>query len=701
VNLTGEGFDAERVRAAGITRGFFRVFGVTPLLGRAPVDAEDMPGAERVVVLAHGLWQRRFGGDDDIIGRTIQIQGEAHRVVGVTSPDFNFPAGAELWIPFARDVQGFGRRGDFLQVFGRLRQGVSVEAAQAEMSQIAARLEEQYPQTNTDWSADVVPLQDDIVGDVREILIVFLGAVGFVLLIVCSNVANLMLARATTRSGELSLRAALGASRGTLVRQLLVEAGVLSLTGGLVGVLIAWVGVRLLVSSSPGNIPRLDEIGVDITGLAFAVGVSVVTGLLFGLSPAFHIARTEAGAVLHRGDHRSTVSKRSLRTRTVLIVSEVCVAVVLLVGAGLLMRSFVRLQSQDPGFDSRQVATMRVSLPSAAYSDSASVLSFFQRVKERVGGLPGVDRVTFSSDLPTEAGNYLSFGVQGRPALSPGQGNVQDAVVSITEHDYFEVLRIPLLRGRLFTSTDRYGSENVAVINETMARKWFDGEDPVGMSIAFGPNQWIRIVGVVGDVRNEGLSREAYSQTYLPMGQNAIRGAAVLIRGSGDVVTLTSGVRQVLRDLDPTLPLYSVAPLEVVVGDTIALPRFNLQMIAVFALAAMMLAAVGLYGVIAYLVAERSSEIGIRMALGAQRRDVILQIVGRGAAMVGVGTLLGMAGAALVSTTLTSMLFGVERLDLVTYLGVAGLLIGVGVVASLAPALRASRLDPSFTLRGE
>jgi putative ABC transport system permease protein len=692
VNLTDADPGTERVRGARVSDGFFQVMGVAPFVGRAPTTEEDIPGAERVVVLGYGLWQRRFGGDTAVVGRAVDVHGNMHVVIGIAPPGFDFPREVDLWMPLALDPTRFGRRGDFLTVVGRLGDGVSLDEAQTEMTTIAARLEEEYPQSNADWTVQLVSLHEQIVGNIRLPLLAFLGAVGFVLLIVCANVANLLLARAAARSREMAFRSALGAGRSRLMGQLLTETGLLAVIGGGVGLLLAKLG-------------RLEGAGVEGPVFLFALAVTVGTGLLFGVAPALQASRTNIAASLRQGGSRAADGSRSFRFRSALVVSQVALAIVLLVGAGLMMRSFMELQRVDPGFDPGGVATMRLSLPGAQYPDAEAQVAFYRQLSERTSGLPGVARVGLVSDLPAMGGgNYLSFAVEGRPPPSNAVSMVQDAHVSTASFSYFRTVGIPMMRGRGFTDQDRSGAEAVAVINETMVRQYWPDEDPIGQRITFGSPQtgpWMTVVGVVGDIKDQGLDSEPYAQVYRPFAQNGRASMTAVVKAESDLSALIAAARRQVREIDPALAVYAATPLAELVSGTIAQPRFNFLLTTVLAAAAIVLAAVGLYGVMSYSVAERSGEIGVRMALGATQSAVLRQVVGQGAILVVFGGAIGVVASVFVTRLISTLLFGVQPGDPLTYFGVVGVLAVVVGAASYIPAFRASRVDPMVVLREE
>jgi putative ABC transport system permease protein len=708
LTLTGEG-EPERIPAAATSANFFRVLGVAPALGRDFVAEEEAAGKNRVVVISHGLWQRRFGANQNVLGQTLTFGGNPYTVVGVAPPDFRNPVpgakAAEIWLPIAFNFDESRRRSDFLSVFARLKGGATVEQARAEMSGIGARLAQAYPATNTGWGVSVVTLHERVVGDVRPSLLVLMGVVGFLLLIACANVANLLLARATARRQEIAVRSALGAGRWRLVRQFLTESVLLALAGGGLGLLLAAWGIELLVSFSPGNIPRLNEVGLDKGVLLFTFGVSLATGCLFGLLPALQASKTDLSVSLKEGGSRgSTAGRPASRLRNALVVSEIAIAVVLLAGAGLMIRSFAAIREVDPGFRPGHVLTSDYSLPAARYKEDAQIVSFFEQLTAHAAALPGVERVGLVSDIPLSGGGDIAeFAVEGRPAPPPEL--VQDAEYRVVSPDYFDVMGIPVVRGQAFTEHDRANVPAVTVINETMARRYFSGEDPIGKRINLGDpakgSPWRTVVGVVRDIRHESLDKEPYPQMYAPEAQFPRRLMTMVARTSGDPLSLVPALRRDLTSLDKDLPLYNLRTMEQVLADSIARRRFQMLLIAAFAGLGLLLAAVGIYGVISYSVAQRRHEIGVRMALGARAPDILRLVVGQGLGLALAGVGAGLAAAFALTRVMSSLLYGVSAADPLTFAGVALALLGVALAACLVPARRATKVDPMIALRYE
>jgi putative ABC transport system permease protein len=707
MTLTGEG-EPERIPAAATSANFFRVLGVAPALGRDFQPEEEAAGKNRVVVISHGLWRRRFGANRNVIGQTLSFGGNPYTVVGVAPPDFKNPVpgakAAELWLPIAFNFDESRRRSDFLSVFARLKPGATVEQARAEMSGIGARLARDYPTTNAGWGVSVVSLHERVVGDVRPALLVLMGVVGFLLAIACANVANLLLARSTARRQEIAVRSALGAGRWRLVRQFLTESVLLALAGGGLGLLLAAWGIELLVSFSPGNIPRLDEVGLDTGVLLFTFGVSLATGCLFGLLPALQASKTDLSVSLKEGGSRgATAGQRASRLRSALVVSEIAIAVVLLAGAGLMIRSFAAIRDVDPGFRPDRILTSDFSLPAARYKEDAQIVSFFEQLTARAAALPGVERVALVSAIPFSGGDIAGFAIDGRPAPPPEQ--VLDAEYRVVSPDYFDVMGIPVVRGQAFTERDRAGVPAVTVINETMARRYWPGEDPIGKRINLGDpaagGVWRTVVGVVRDIRNESLDKEPYPQMYAPEAQFTRRQLTLVARTSGDPTALVPALRRELTSLDKDLPLYNVRTMEQVLADSVARRRFQMFLIAAFAGLGLLLAAVGIYGVISYSVAQRRHEIGVRMALGARAPDILRLVVGQGLGLALAGVGAGLVFALALTRVMSTLLYGVSASDPLTFAGVALALLGVALAACLVPARRATKVDPMVALRYE
>jgi putative ABC transport system permease protein len=702
--LTGAG-DAERVAVGAVTPGFFEVLRVSPVLGRTFRPEEMEPGQERVALLSHGFWLDRFGGDPGVLGRTITLNGLEHEVVGVAPPGFDVPPNRALWVPIVNEEMfADSRRAIYLSVLGRLGAGVTLAEADAEVSTIAARLEAAYPEDNVGWSATVRPMRDVVVGDARAPLLVLLGAVGLVLLIACANVANLLLARAAGREGEFSVRAALGAGKARLMRHLLTESVMLGALGGALGLVLAFLGTRVLIAVGPAGIPRLDEVGVDGTVLAFTAAAALLTGILFGLAPALQVARANLASSIREGG-RGAPGGRGNRLRSGLVIGQTALAVVLLVGAGLLLGSFARMMQVDPGFDSDGVLTVPLSLPEAGYPDFAQVRDFYGRFLERLETVPGVRSADAVYPGLAGGGSFsIGFTVDGREPLPPGES--QGMQTRVATAGYFSTMGIPVRRGRAFTEWDREDAPGVVVLNEAAVRRYFPDEDPLGQRISLGwTRDWVQmggeVVGIVGDVRHFGLASEPVPELYLPHAQVPIGAMTLVLRTPGDPLAVAGAVRAALRELDPTLAAGTFVPLEEQLSRSVAQPRFYALLLGLFAALALTLAAVGILGVMSYLVAQRTREIGIRMALGADARAVHRLVIGRGMLLTLAGLALGIPATFALTRVIESQLYGVEPGDPVILAAVVLLLTAVAFLASYIPSRRAIRIDPMVALRGE
>jgi putative ABC transport system permease protein len=704
-NADGE---PERLTGAAVVGDFFSVLGVEPALGRKFLPEENQDGTHRVTILSHALWQRRFGGNPNIVGQQITLNGSSHTVVGIMPPSFQDPVPAlrhpvELWLPLSvTDNMRRSRRGDFLSTIGRLKPAVSVEQARAEMKGIAARLAKQFPDTNTDWSVIVEPLHETLTGDVRPALLVLTGAVGFLLLIACANVANLLLARATARQREIAVRAALGASRGRIIRQLLTENVLLALAGGAAGLLLAAWGMQALLAVSPGNIPRLGSIRINTDVLLFTIGMSLLTGFVFGLAPALTISKLNLNDTLKEGGRSSAEGATGRRLRNALAIAEIALSLVLVVGAGLLIRSFVRLQEVKPGFNPDHLLAAELSLPATKYAEDQQVVNFYDQLLARVAQLPGVQAATVTTALPLAGGgDILAFYVEGRPFARTAR--TPDAESRSVSSDYFRTMEIPLRRGRLLSDQE---ATDAVVINETLARKYFHGEDPIGKRVTFGNPQaanveWWTIIGIVGDVRQSRLDTEPYAQVYASYRRAPRRSLTVILRTAGDPIAMANTLRQQVWSLDREQPLANTRTVEQVLANSIARPRFNTMLIGILAGVALLLATVGIYGVISYSVTQRTHEIGVRMALGATTGNVLRLVVGHGMFLASAGLALGVIGALAVTRIMSTLLYGVSATDPLTYIALVTLLGFIALIASYVPARRATKVDPVIALRHE
>ncbi|HEX8146869.1 MAG TPA: ABC transporter permease [Pyrinomonadaceae bacterium] len=709
-NLSGDG-QPERYQAFLVDPDLFPVLGVRPAVGRGFLREEADPGRDKVVVLSHGLWQRRFGGDAGVVGRSINVNAESYTVVGVMPPDFEFYRPADLWAPLAFAPQEAARRAPGnLIVAARLKPGASLAQAQEEMNVISRQLAQLYPQTNNSPPVRIVTLHESITGGTRRALLVLLGAVVFVLLIACVNVASILLARATTRRKEMAVRAALGAGRARIVRQLLTESVLLSLLGGALGLLLAWWLVKLLVVSIPPTgsnpLPRSGEIGIDATVLLFTLLISVVTGIVFGLAPALQTSDPRLGETLKESGRGSGAgSTKGRRLRSLFVVVEVAMSLVLLIGAGLMIKSFLRLLQVDTGFKPQHVLTMQTSLLQSRYATDAQVANFYKQALEKLRALPGAQAVGATSHLPLGGGNRSRvFEIEGRPQPA-GQDNV-GAGMRITTPDYFPALGIPLTKGRLYAERDDEKAPGVAVINEAMARRYFQGEDPVGkrlrrMGGGGQPPPWLEIVGVVGDVRHSSVDAGATPEVYVPLLQNPERGMTFVIRTAADPRALAEPARAQVLAVDKDQPVFNIKPMEQVVDESVFINRFSMYLIGLFAALALALAAVGIYSVMSYSVTQRTHEIGVRMALGARPGNILVMVLKQGMLLTLFGVLAGLAAAFGVTRYISSLLYGVSEYDLATFGLTALLLAVVALFSTYFPARQATKVDPLVALRYE
>ena len=703
LTLTGVS-EPQNLRGLFASSNLFAALGVAPARGRAFGAEEDRANAGRVVVISHGLWQRQFGGGADVLGKSLALDGEPHAIVGVMPAGFQFFDEADLWVPLAHNPAiGRGRNVRLLSIFGRLGEGVTREQAESEIVSVAARLESEYAATNKGFSARLVPLHEHVTGDVRPTLLVLLAAVGLVLLIACANVANLTLARAASRRREFAVRAALGAGRFALTRQVLTESLLLGAAGGAVGLLLAVWGVDLLLSVGPENIPRRAEIGIDSRVLAFTSAVSLLTGALFGLAPALRASRAELGDALKSGA-RAGESPRSARLRSALVVSEVALSIMLVAGAGLLARSFVRLLDVNPGFRPDNLVSLGVILPQSSYPRPEQRAEFYRRLEERLRALPGVESVGAVTRLPLhQAGNITStLVVEGRPAP---EGAPPEVDFRRASPDYFRTMGVPLVAGRAFVERDATDAQPVAVVNEAMARRHWPGESALGKRIKLGANPdaspWITVVGVVGNVRHLGLDSEPRPEVYRHLLTSPPTSPVVVVSTNGDPRGLIPTLRGAVRELDRDLPAATARTMDEIIARSVAERRFLMALLGVFAAVALALAAVGIYGVVSNSVAQRTHEIGVRMALGATRGNVLRLVIAQGMTPALAGLALGLAGALALTRVMRGLLFGVGARDPVTLASAALLLAAVALLACYVPARRATRIDPMEALRHE
>ena len=714
VNVSGRD-EPVRAHAAYTTAGLLTALGVGPERGHYYTPAEDLPNVEKTVVLSDGLWRRAFGADPAILGRRIKVDGTDRTVIGVMPPGFTLgDQRVEAWVPLAFDPAKPGNHGNhYLFLVGRLKPDVSLSQARQEMNGLLARWKKEIPNSHTPTPDDhrlvIQPLLDDLVGSIRPKIQLLMGAVGLVLLIACVNVANLLLARAEARQKEIAIRTALGAARSRLLRQLFTESVVLALLGGTLGLLLGWVGVKAIVAANLESIPRVDEIGLDGRSLLFTLGVSLLAGFLFGLAPALHSRAGAFFAVLKEGGQRTTAGSGRQWLRRGLVVAEVAFAAMLVIGGGLLIRSFWLLQRVDPGFDPKGVLSLEVSLPRATYGKPEQALGFYQRLLDRLSHLPGVESAAAMSGLPpsrrVDANDMVFESIPSTP-----DGPIQNADYwQFVTRDYFKTMHIRLIAGRTFGPTDARGTTGVAVVNQTMAKLFWPTRSPLGDRIKpmMDKAPWLTVVGVVADVKQGGLDHKTGTEVYFLADQapetvgRAASTMYVVMRTPQDPVSLASAARSEIRRLDPSLPVSSVEPMTRVVYESVAQPRFVAFLVLIFAVVALALAAIGTYGVLAYMVELRAREIGVRMALGAQAAQVLQMILSQGAWLVGSGLVLGVIGALALRRALASVLFGVAPNDPMIFTTVLLVLSVVGLLACYLPAHRATRVDPLVVLRQE
>ncbi|HEX8136906.1 MAG TPA: ABC transporter permease [Pyrinomonadaceae bacterium] len=713
--VTGHG-EPERYQGARVSASFFPLLGVKPQLGRNFVPEEEEFGRDHVVLLSHSLWQRRFGSDPKIIGQALTIDGEPFTVIGVLPASFRFTrvlnADLELWMPLAFAPQQLTRADHSITVYGRLKRGVSLAQAQAEMDSIMRRLEQEYPETNAGWGARVNNLHEQAIQPIRPTLLILLVVVGFVLLIACANVANLLLTRATARHKEVAIRLALGSGQFRLIRQLLVESVLLALLGAAAGLLLAYWGIDVLNAVVPENkVPRLEKFSLDPLVLVFTLATTVVVGVVVGLIPGLRSSRLNLSESLKEGGRAVSETPGRRRLRNLFVILEVALTVPLLIGAGLMLRSSLRLQNVERGINLKNVLTMQTSLPKAKYSTPQQTANFYQQVLQRLQTEPGVEAASAVNFIPlAKLGDATTLSIEGREP--PPTGEEEAVSYRVIDQNYFRTMGIPLLRGRYFTEQDNSQSQPVVMINETMARRYWPNEEPLGRrlrvqfpaaKVPWRPeanDNWRTIVGVVGDVKEEGLG-ETEAEIYLPYLQNPSSLMNLLVRSSSDPLRLVSGVRNQVWAVDRDQPVYNIKTMEDVVGESFAEPNVITSLLATFAALALVLAAIGVYGVISYSVAQRTHEIGVRMALGAQHSHVLKMIVGQGLKLILIGLAIGVAMAFVVTRVISSLLFGVTATDPLTFIATSLLLVGVALLASYVPARKALKVDPMIALRHE
>ena len=708
-NLTGIG-DPERIQASRVTGQFFSTLGVSAARGRTIVPGEDEQGKDRVVVLSDALWHRLFAGDPAAVGKTLQLNGQSYTIIGIMPSGFRdfFGRTAEMWVPLSFTPQQLsgGRTNEWLSLTARLKPGVSIETAQTELTVFGEQLKKTYPdQYPPDWTLKTTTFNEKATGRIRPALLMLLGAVGFVLLIACANVANLLLARAASRQKEVAIRTALGASRWHLVRQLLTESVLLALIGGALGLMLAWAGVRALAASSLAGLVAADGIAIDGTVLAFTLGLSVLTGLMFGMVPAVQVSMSRFHDTLKEGGRSVSADRGSHAVRRLLVVAEVALALMLLVGAGLLIKSFTRILGVSPGFEPKNVLTMGISLPAARYPNDTARIAFWDQTLPRLAAIPGVRSVGATTVMPFSGGwSTGSFSIEG---YTPKEGeNSPWGDMRIATPGFAEALQIPVKRGRFITEQDLPGSQEIVVVDEEMVRRYWPNTDPIGKRIFFDgppgqPIQYITVVGVVGHAKQEALDAEDRVQLYFPYRQNPQGFLSVVLRTTVPPETIIPAARQAVQSVDRDQPLSQVRTMEELLAQSVGQRRLSMLLIGVFAGVALLLASIGIYGVMSYSVAQRAHELGIRMALGAARANVLQLVLRQGMTLVIIGLALGIGGALAVTRFLESQLFGVAATDPATFTIVALILGSVALVATLVPAMRATRVDPLVALRQE
>jgi len=702
-NLTGSGIP-EELTVQNVTAGFFSILGVAPMIGRSFTDAESADRDSAVVLLSYALWQRRFGGDPSIVGKGVQLNGRTNTVVGVLPPDLRFLMKSnslvgkpiDLWAPWILPANARDARGRYMSVVARLKPGVTLDAGRAEMGAIAASLTAELPDIDTGWTNRVVSIREELSGDIRPALLLLAGAVAFVLLIACANVANLLLARGAVRQREIAIRTALGAARGRVMRQLLTESLLLGTLGGLVGLVVAQWSLDAMLALSPVDLGLFGPVKLDYTVLAFTAVVSLFTAVICGFAPAFDGGRTDVQASLRDGTRQVGAGARQRRLRQSFVVAEVALAVVLLVGAGLMLRSFTTLQAVDSGMDTRDVLTLRVALPGRKYTEPAKTLPFFQEATRRIRALPGVRSAGMISYLPFTGLNAgTGFTIVGEPPPPPGQEYVTD--VSVCDNGYFQTLRLPLVKGRFFSEREMHEKSDVVVINEALANRHFPNGDAIGKSLVINMTDRdvpTEIIGIVGNSRFVNLQTEIRPTTYWPHPQLAYNSMTLAVRTASAPLTFAPAVEHEILAIDPDQPVSDVRTMDQWIARTLSQARFSSMLMTIFAALALGLAAIGIYGVMSYAVSQRTSEIGIRLALGAERRDILRLIVANGASLA-----IGVALALVLSRTITGLLYETTGTDPLTFVAVVVVLGLVALLACYLPARRASRITPTEALR--
>ncbi|MGH9929524.1 MAG: ABC transporter permease [Pyrinomonadaceae bacterium] len=716
-NLTG-GDQPERVIGIRTSASLLTLIGSRPLIGRLFLAGEDQPQASRVLILSHHLWQRSFGANQNLVGKTVALNGESYTVIGVMPPDFKFPPSfsatvassqyamphADLWVPLSSDAVPIAREVRYLFMIGRLKAGVTPEAAQAELNVIASGLQKEYPGTNADMEVDIIPLRQQVTGDIRLALIVLFGAVGCVLLIACANVANLLLAKASGRQKEVAIRMAMGANRLRIIRQLLTESLFLSLSGGLLGSLLAVLVLRQLVIFSPANVSLPDNIGIDYQVFAFTLMLSLLTSLIFGLAPALQASKSDLNETLKEGGRGSSGGSKQNRLRGLLVITEVALALILLIGSGLMIKSFMRLQNINPGFSPENLITLEIQLPQNKYAEKERQTAFQRQLVQHISDIPNVKSAATVDNLPF-SGNESNVGlaIEGQPPLSATQR--PRAFLRNASENYFQAMNIPLRQGRTFVDNDNANAPGVAIINETAARRFWPNEDPIGKRLKRGAadskNPWLMVVGIVGPVSHTALEVASQPELYLPFQQNPEANLTLVAKTNSDPRSYTNAVRREVAALDKDLPVSNLRFMDDIIAKSVAQPRVYALLLGIFAGLALILAAIGIYGVMAYSVTLRTREVGIRMALGAQPGDVLKLIIKQGMALALAGLITGLVISFALTRVLASQLYGVSSTDPSTFAAISLLLMLVALIACFIPALRATKVDPLIAVRHE
>ena len=711
LNLSGAGEPA-RLLTIRSSANLFSLVGAAPLLGRPFLPEDDREGANRVVILSQALWQSRFGSDSGIVGQSLTLNNQSYTVVGVMPADFQFPVGfgylgkvlndpIDLYVPIAATSKETGRGSYAFFSMGRLKPGVTIEQARAEMTTIESQIEQQYPGSNTGIGISLIPTHEQTVKEIRPALLVLLGAVAFLLLIACTNIANILLARAASRQKEIAIRTALGASRLRVLRLLLTESVILSLVGGSLGLLLALWGTDALMALAPDNIPRMNEVGVDTRVFGFTLAISLLTGIVFGLIPALHASKPDLNETLKEGSRGSTGGGAGKRIRSGLVAVEVALSLVLLIGAGLMIKSFLRLQQTSLGFNPDNVLAVSVSLSRTKYPEGHQQVAFFQAALERLQLLNGVQSAATTSGLPlTLSVSGSDFRIEGRPEPEPGKEMIINT--RSVSPGYFRTLGISMIKGRDFSDTDKSDAPKAAIINNDLARIYFSGEDPIGKRITFDEGEsWLSIVGMIEDVKQLGLDSTAKPEVYFPYLQAPERSVSIVVRTTSSPLSMVAVMRSQIQEIDKDLPIAEVKTMRQLLSESISGRRFNMLLLTVFATLALVLAAVGIYGVMSYSVSQRTHEIGIRMALGARTSEVLRLVVGQGMVLTAAGLGAGVIASLFLTRLMESMLFGVTATDPITFLAVSVLLAGVALAACFVPARRAAKVDPMVALRYE